>query len=129
MDSFHTQRDGTVGGGAAHVDLWHRGAIFSPAIIWGSIFASRWYWAYTLVATVFFAGSPNNIDLPYLPALWNTVWLVVTGWLLSYVLTVKPSLKQTATVRTVHGSPSLWEQPAKHATAAEHGTATDAADH
>jgi hypothetical protein len=102
---------------------------FLLPIIWGSIFASRWYWAYTLVATVFLAGSPNNIDLPYLPALWNTVWLVVTGWLLSYVLTVKPSLKQTATVRTVHGSPSLWEQPAKHATAAEHGMATEAADH
>lgn len=80
---------------------------FLLPIIWGSIFASRWYWAYTAVATVFLVGSPNNIDLPYILALWNTIWAVVTGWLLSYALVVKPSLHRSTALRTSRGGQSL----------------------
>lgn len=60
---------------------------FILPILWGSILPGAWYWGFTLVATIFLIGSPNNLDIPYIPAVWNTVWLAASGWLLSYFLT------------------------------------------
>lgn len=62
---------------------------FILPILVGSIFASRWYWAYTAVTTIFLLGSENNLHLPFVPSIWNTVWLVLLGWALSYFVTWK----------------------------------------
>jgi hypothetical protein len=56
---------------------------FILPIIWGSIFPGTWYWIFTATATVFLMGSPNNLDIPHIPAIWNTVWFAAGGWFLS----------------------------------------------
>ena len=67
---------------------------FILPIFFGSIYTSSWYWLYTLSATFFLIGSPNNINIPLFPSFWNLVWISSVGWLLSYFLTWKPPLDQ-----------------------------------
>lgn len=59
-----------------------------PALF-GTILAGGPYAVFTITATVFLLGSPNNVHLPLVPSLWNTVWLAALGWLLSYFVTWK----------------------------------------
>lgn len=62
---------------------------FIYPVIWGSVYRTKWYWVFSLVAAIFLMGSKNNIHLPF-PSLWNSVWIVAVGWFFSYFLTIKP---------------------------------------
>ncbi|NNJ08872.1 hypothetical protein EKD04_000865 [Chloroflexales bacterium ZM16-3] len=61
-----------------------------PVII-GSIRRTGLYWLYTCAATIFLLGSEHNLAIPHVPSLWNTVWLAVVAWGLSFFLTWKPT--------------------------------------
>jgi hypothetical protein len=67
---------------------------FILPIFFGSIFSSSWYWLYTIAATFFLLGSPNNLNIPHIPSIWNVVWITSTGWLLSFFLIWKPPLNR-----------------------------------
>lgn len=70
---------------------------FLLPIIWGSVFGSGWYWAFSAMATMFILGNPESkIHVPYLsnlPGQWNQVWLVAMAWMLSYFLTWKVDIR------------------------------------
>jgi len=66
--------------------------------LFSTAFRGPWYWAYTVVATLFLLASPNNVFLLSLPPLWNLVWLVALGWFVSLAF---GALQVTRDVRRV----------------------------
>jgi hypothetical protein len=54
-----------------------------PALF-GSILATRAYVIYSVVTGIYLLGSPGNLYLTPVPSMINSVWLVATGWLISY---------------------------------------------
>ncbi len=71
---------------------------FLIPILFSTAFRGPWYWAYTVVATLFLLASPNNVFLLSLPPLWNLVWLVALGWFVSLAF---GALQVTRDVRRV----------------------------
>lgn len=69
---------------------------FLLPVLWGSIHRSNFFWLFSLIAGIFLLGSGNNINLPGFPNLWNSVWLVSIGWLVSYFFS-KTAIISTAT--------------------------------
>jgi hypothetical protein len=59
---------------------------FLIPILFATPFGGRWYWIYSLVATVFLLASPNNVHLIDLPPPWNAVWVVALAWTASLAI-------------------------------------------
>lgn len=62
---------------------------FLLPVLWGSIQRKKWFWIFTFVAGLFLLTSTNNLNLKFIPNMWNSVWLAAIGWMLSFYLSWK----------------------------------------
>jgi len=66
-------------GDAAHCTL------FIIPILFGTLAPNRWLGVYTLAATLFLLGSPNNVHIIPHIFTWNAVWIAAIALAASYV--------------------------------------------
>lgn len=80
---------------------------FLLPILFSGYLPDLWLGIYTAFAAFFILGSPDNLSLP-LPHFWNTVWVVVVAWLLSFSMTVRKHLLAFANILRANSGSSLF---------------------
>jgi hypothetical protein len=66
---------------------------FLLPVIFACLEVGAWFVIYQFFTTIFLLGSNSGVDIPYIPALWNTVWFATLGWTLGYFVNLKPAVR------------------------------------